>query len=235
MGAAPVEAAVANPRAALEAALVNEAARLLGAQVVQRASDIDVVMVRGFGFDPRRGGPLFQADVTGLLSILNDLKRLASVSASLWQPHEMIETMVKNGTALAGKAEPRAWVHREYEEIGQEPGREAADLLFRRLEPSGQQNADHHQHQPGHRQKKRAGIHRNHLLQLGAQGVVIQAGLACLPDGDDAPDQSRPDRAATRRHLSRQELPWVRSFGFCARRALRAPIGTPPKLQAAGA
>ncbi|WP_306113841.1 MULTISPECIES: enoyl-CoA hydratase-related protein [unclassified Roseovarius] len=103
VGAAPVEAAVANPRAALEAALVNEAARLLGAQVVQRASDIDVIMVRGFGFDARRGGPLFQADVTGLLSILNDLKRLASVSASLWQPHEMIETMVKNGTGFFGR------------------------------------------------------------------------------------------------------------------------------------
>lgn len=102
-GPTRADATMANPRAALEAALVNEAARLLGAQVVQRASDIDVVMVRGFGFDPRRGGPLFQADMTGLLSVLSDMKHLVPMSAPLWQPHEMIETMVKNGTGFFGR------------------------------------------------------------------------------------------------------------------------------------
>lgn len=101
--ARPTDAVPLDPRAGLEAALVNEAARLLAAQVVQRASDIDVIMVRGFGFDPRRGGPLFQADMMGLFTVLRDLRRLMPISASLWQPHQIIEDMVKNGVGFFGR------------------------------------------------------------------------------------------------------------------------------------
>ncbi len=93
----------ADPRAGLQAALANEAARLLSAGVVQRASDIDVVMVRAFGFNLERGGPLFQADLSGALSVLNSLKLLAPLSEVLWQPHETIEDMVKNGTGFFGR------------------------------------------------------------------------------------------------------------------------------------
>ncbi|MEO3415818.1 enoyl-CoA hydratase-related protein [Roseovarius sp. CAU 1744] len=99
----PADVTGVGPRAALEAALVNEAARLLSAKVVQRASDIDVVMVSGFGFDPRRGGPLFQADLLGMFPVLKDLKRFTAISAPLWQPHAMIEDMVKNGTGFFGR------------------------------------------------------------------------------------------------------------------------------------
>lgn len=43
------------------AALVNEAGLLLTEGIAQRASDIDVVLVNGYGFPGHRGGPLFWA------------------------------------------------------------------------------------------------------------------------------------------------------------------------------
>jgi 3-hydroxyacyl-CoA dehydrogenase len=42
-------------------AMVNEAALLLDEGIAQRASDIDIVMVYGYGFPRHRGGPLFWA------------------------------------------------------------------------------------------------------------------------------------------------------------------------------
>ena len=92
-----------EPRTALESALVNEAARLMSVNVVQRASDIDVVMVSCFGFDWSRGGPLFQADRRGIFNVLTDMKRCADVSGPLWQPHQLVEEMVKNGKGFFGR------------------------------------------------------------------------------------------------------------------------------------
>ena len=42
-------------------AIVNEAALLLGEGVAERATDVDVVLVHGFGFPRREGGPVFWA------------------------------------------------------------------------------------------------------------------------------------------------------------------------------
>jgi 3-hydroxyacyl-CoA dehydrogenase len=42
-------------------AMVNEAALLLGEGIAQRASDVDVVLVNGYGFPRHEGGPLFWA------------------------------------------------------------------------------------------------------------------------------------------------------------------------------
>ena len=43
-------------------ALVNEGARILEEGIAQRASDIDVVYLTGYGFPLYRGGPMFYAD-----------------------------------------------------------------------------------------------------------------------------------------------------------------------------
>ena len=57
-------------------AIVNEAALLLAEGISQRASDVDVVMVKGYGFPTREGGPLFWAarlapqDLQGWLSVI---------------------------------------------------------------------------------------------------------------------------------------------------------------------
>lgn len=89
---------------ALHAAIVNEAARLLSVNAVQRASDLDVVMVKGLGYDRGRGGPLLQADLRGIFSMMKDMKILSPVAQDLWTPQPMIEEMVKNGEAFFGRA-----------------------------------------------------------------------------------------------------------------------------------
>ena len=46
--------------------MVNEGAKILEEGIAQRASDIDVVWVYGYGWPVYRGGPMFWADTVGL-------------------------------------------------------------------------------------------------------------------------------------------------------------------------
>jgi 3-hydroxyacyl-CoA dehydrogenase len=55
--------------------MVNEAAKILEEGIAQRASDIDVVWVYGYGWPVYRGGPMFWADTEGLPNIVEGLKR----------------------------------------------------------------------------------------------------------------------------------------------------------------
>jgi 3-hydroxyacyl-CoA dehydrogenase len=55
--------------------MVNEGAKILEEHVAQRASDIDVVWVYGYGWPVYRGGPMFWADSVGLQTIVDGLKR----------------------------------------------------------------------------------------------------------------------------------------------------------------
>ncbi len=72
----------ASPRAdtvqaRLLAVIVNEASKLLDEHVALRASDIDVVMVKGYGWPKWRGGPLCEADEIGVANMLPLLVQLA--------------------------------------------------------------------------------------------------------------------------------------------------------------
>jgi len=55
--------------------MVNEGAKILEEGIAQRASDIDVVWVYGYGWPVYRGGPMFWADSEGLGKIVDGLKR----------------------------------------------------------------------------------------------------------------------------------------------------------------
>ena len=55
--------------------MVNEGAKILEEGMAQRASDIDVVWVYGYGWPVYRGGPMFWADTEGLAKIVDGLKR----------------------------------------------------------------------------------------------------------------------------------------------------------------
>jgi 3-hydroxyacyl-CoA dehydrogenase len=55
--------------------MVNEGAKILEEGIAQRASDIDVVWVYGYGWPVYRGGPMFWADSIGLQKIVDGLKR----------------------------------------------------------------------------------------------------------------------------------------------------------------
>jgi 3-hydroxyacyl-CoA dehydrogenase len=55
--------------------MVNEGAKILEEGMAQRASDIDVVWVYGYGWPVYRGGPMFWADSVGLQKIVDGLRR----------------------------------------------------------------------------------------------------------------------------------------------------------------
>ena len=57
--------------------LINEAALLLEEGIAQRASDIDMVYLTGYGFPLFRGGPLFYADTVGLKSVVAAIEKYA--------------------------------------------------------------------------------------------------------------------------------------------------------------
>ena len=55
--------------------MVNEGAKILAEGVAQRAGDIDIVWIYGYGWPPYRGGPMFWADVEGLKKIVAGLEK----------------------------------------------------------------------------------------------------------------------------------------------------------------
>ncbi|MFL6763014.1 MAG: 3-hydroxyacyl-CoA dehydrogenase NAD-binding domain-containing protein [Sphingomicrobium sp.] len=55
--------------------MVNEGAKIVEEGIAQRASDVDVVWVYGYGWPVYRGGPMFWADTEGLQKIVDGLKR----------------------------------------------------------------------------------------------------------------------------------------------------------------
>jgi 3-hydroxyacyl-CoA dehydrogenase len=82
-------------------AMANEGARLLEEDTARCPSDIDVVMIHAFGFPRWRGGPMMQADLTGLLAVENRLRGYAGHGPDFWQPAPLFDGLVKNGLSFA--------------------------------------------------------------------------------------------------------------------------------------
>jgi len=62
-------------------AIVNEAALLLAEGVAERATDVDVALVNGYGFPRWEGGPVFWARDRGAAVLAAELDELARVSS----------------------------------------------------------------------------------------------------------------------------------------------------------
>ena len=67
-------------------ALVNEGARIVAEGIAQRASDVDVVYVNGYGFPAWRGGPMFHARSLGWKQVLEKLQALHAQHGEHWVP-----------------------------------------------------------------------------------------------------------------------------------------------------
>lgn len=78
-------------------AMVNEGARLLDEGIALRPSDIDVVMLYGYGFPRFRGGPMMAADQRGLLSVKNALASYQTEEPKFWAPSPLFDELIKNG------------------------------------------------------------------------------------------------------------------------------------------
>lgn len=82
-------------------ALVNEAAQILDEGIAQRASDIDVIFLNGYGFPAWRGGPLFHADSVGLAHVLERIREFHQRLGAWWQPAPLLERLVAEGRRFA--------------------------------------------------------------------------------------------------------------------------------------
>ena len=86
-------------------ALINEGARLLEDGIAQRASDIDVVYVYGYGFPKYRGGPMFYADCLGLDTVLNAISAFSqTLDSDYWTPAPLIVELAERGGAFSENA-----------------------------------------------------------------------------------------------------------------------------------
>ncbi len=63
--------------------MVNEGAKILDEKMAQRASDIDIVWINGYGWPVYRGGPMFWADSVGLATIAAKLTQYGIEPAPL--------------------------------------------------------------------------------------------------------------------------------------------------------
>jgi len=79
-GIAPRELGAEEIQRRVMLALVNEAALLLAEGVAERATDVDVVLVNGYGFPRWEGGPVFWARERGAEALQADLDELAAWS-----------------------------------------------------------------------------------------------------------------------------------------------------------
>ncbi len=82
-------------------ALVNEGARILEERIAQRASDIDLVYLNGYGFPAWRGGPMFYADTVGLLNVLAAIRRFArGRNPQSWTVAPLLEQLAASGAGF---------------------------------------------------------------------------------------------------------------------------------------
>jgi len=80
--------------------LVNEAAHILEEGIANKASDVDVVYIFGYGFPVYRGGPLNYANEVGLFNVVAAMKRFAQNpldDAKFWQPAPLLQRLVAEG------------------------------------------------------------------------------------------------------------------------------------------
>lgn len=80
--------------------LVNEAAHILQEGIANKASDIDMVYIMGYGFPPYRGAPMNYADEVGLFNVVQSMKRFAQNpldDAAFWEPAPLLAKLVAEG------------------------------------------------------------------------------------------------------------------------------------------
>ena len=85
-------------------ALVNEAAKLLEEGIAQRASDVDMVYLTGYGFPLHRGGPMCYADTVGLYNVVQTMKRFAANpldDAKFWEPAPLLARLAAEGKSFS--------------------------------------------------------------------------------------------------------------------------------------
>jgi 3-hydroxyacyl-CoA dehydrogenase len=80
--------------------LINEACHILEEGIANKASDIDMVYIMGYGFPYWRGGPMNYANELGPFNVAEAMKRFAlnpHDDAAFWQPAPLLQRLVAEG------------------------------------------------------------------------------------------------------------------------------------------
>ena len=81
--------------------MINEGAKILEEGKAQRASDIDIVWIYGYGWPVYRGGPMFYADTVGLKTVLAKLKEFQAKFGDDFKPAALLEKLAAEGGAFS--------------------------------------------------------------------------------------------------------------------------------------
>jgi 3-hydroxyacyl-CoA dehydrogenase len=96
LGIAPRRFTAAEIQARARAAMVDEAARIVG-EGVASAVAVDLVLVHGYAFPAWRGGPLFEAEALGLDRILAEVEAMAARSGEGSGPAPLLVALAGSG------------------------------------------------------------------------------------------------------------------------------------------
>ncbi len=83
--------------ARLHSALVNEGSRILEEGIAQRASDIDVIYINGYGYPAWRGGPMFHGERQGLAQVAARIAEFRNEEPELWPASALLERLAHEG------------------------------------------------------------------------------------------------------------------------------------------
>jgi 3-hydroxyacyl-CoA dehydrogenase len=81
--------------------MINEGAKILAEGKAQRASDIDIVWVYGYGWPAYRGGPMFYADTVGLRTVLGKLSEFEARFGEDFRPAPLLVRLAAEGGAIS--------------------------------------------------------------------------------------------------------------------------------------
>lgn len=81
--------------------MINEGFKILQEGMAERASDIDVVYVNGYGWPVYRGGPMFYAEQLGAETVLEKLRGYAERLGEDFAPAALLEAVVAKGQSIS--------------------------------------------------------------------------------------------------------------------------------------
>jgi 3-hydroxyacyl-CoA dehydrogenase len=88
--------------------LINEGARILEEGYAQRAADIDVIYLTGYGFPAYLGGPMWHADTVGPKKILDRILEFRKSVGEWWEPVPLLQKLVQRGETFAASDAARS-------------------------------------------------------------------------------------------------------------------------------
>jgi 3-hydroxyacyl-CoA dehydrogenase len=77
--------------------MINEGAKILEERIAARASDIDVVWLKGYGWPAERGGPMYYADTIGAKAVLARLQSFHAAHGDDFRPAPLLEIVAASG------------------------------------------------------------------------------------------------------------------------------------------